>query len=136
MAKIYRRDSRISLNIDGLAVKISPLTFHQKMEVQDLVLEGTAMSAMKGAALALRYSLKDIKGLKDDDGDDYHLEVENDMVSEECIDDLFNIEQGTKLTLIALNLLQGVPQSFVDPNTGEPIEGVKVLKRAASGKKK
>ena len=135
MVKIYRVNDRISLNIDGLTVKISPLSFQQKMDVQALVLEGTAMSAMKGAALALKYSLKEIKGLESEEGE-YQLEVENNMVTDNCIDDLFNIEQGTKLTLVALNLLQGIPESFINPENGEPIKGVKILKGKSSGKKK
>ena len=105
------------------------------MDVQALVLEGTAMSAMKGAALALKYSLKEIKGLESEEGE-YQLEVENNMVTDNCIDDLFNIEQGTKLTLVALNLLQGIPESFINPENGEPIKGVKILKGKSSGKKK
>ena len=135
MATIYRTDSTIQLKVDGLKVKVSPLTFQQKMDVQSVILEGGAMSAMKGAALALRYTLKDIQGIKDESGDAYELDIENGMVSEQCMDELFNMEESTKLTLISLNLLQGIPKSFVDPNTGEKIDGVQVVKERQAKKK-
>lgn len=134
MSKIYRISDRIRLKVDDIEVAISPLSFNQKMNVQAEVLKGDSMSAMRGAALAIKYALKEISGLKCSDGDQYELEFSDDVLSDRCLDDLFNLRVSEKLALVSLNLLQGVPDEFVDPNSGQAIEGVSMVEEASEKK--
>lgn len=134
MGKIYRVSDRIKVKVDGLVVEISPLTFEQKINVQAEVLKGDPMSAMRGAALAVKYALKGLSGLTCPDGSEYELEFAGGALTDQCLDDLFNLKESEKLALISLNLLQSVPSAFVDPNTGEKIEGVSIVKESG-GKK-
>jgi hypothetical protein len=136
MTKIYRTSDIIPLKVDGLRIGISPLTFDQKMEVQAEILKGDAQGAMRGAALAVRCAVKELSGIKTTSGDEYELSFEDGMLSQDCWDDLCNIAEGSKLTMVCLNLINGVPKDFIDPNTGEKIEGVSVIQQESSRSKK
>lgn len=142
MAKIYRLSDRIKLKIDDLIVIISPLSIHQKASVEEVA---SSAGLIKGTIEAIRYSVKDISGLKDSEGNDYELQYdENGNLSDESLNDLFNIEQSFKLSAVALNLVNSVPEVFSDPNTGKPLQGVEFIqseekaprkkKRVVSGK--
>lgn len=136
MSRIYKTTDIIKVQVDGLKIGVSPLTFEQKMTAQAMVMGGDVTSAMKGAAYAVRCSLKKIEGLEDADGNPYELNIENNMLTDDCWNDLQNLEQSTKLTLISLNLLQGIPKEFADPNTGKRLEGVSIIKSEGNKPKK
>lgn len=137
MSKIYRTNDRIKVEVDGLVVEISPLSLHQKMDIESDILKGDTKSAMLGASKAVKYSVKSISGVKLDDGSEYELDLENGVLSDSCIDDLFNLPETEKITLACLNLLKSIPDEFVNPHTGVAIEGVKIIKnQESSGKKK
>lgn len=136
MAKIYRTNDIISLKIDGLVVNISPLTFEQKMQIQTELMLNASEGPMRAAKLACQYAIKDIKGLEDADGSEYKLEFENNKVSDKCWDDLQNVQETNKMITACLNLVNGVPSEFVDPQTGKKIEGVSIIKEASKAKKK
>jgi hypothetical protein len=136
MAKIYRATDTIPLEIDGLVVNISPLTFEQKMDIQAEVLKGDTQSAMKAAARAVKYAVKSIKGIENQDGSNYQVELENGRLTDACWDDLQNIEQAQKLIMVCLGLINGVPREFADPNTGKPIQGVSLIQDKSKAKKK
>lgn len=106
------------------------------MECLSLVSQGDSLSAMRGATQAVKYALKEIEGLKRSDGSEYKLSVEGDKLSDETIDDLSNIKEGTSLFLACLNLMNGIPDKIVDPNTGKEIEGIEIVEsEKPSGKK-
>lgn len=128
MAKIYKTTDRIPLEVDGLTIVVSPLSFEQKMQVQTEILKLGGQGAMRGAKLACQFGIKDIKGLKNADETDYLVEIENDKITDKCWDDLQNIEQTQKLITVCLNLINGIPKEFVNPQTGEKLEGVSFVK--------
>jgi isopentenyl diphosphate isomerase/L-lactate dehydrogenase-like FMN-dependent dehydrogenase len=134
--RIYRTSDVIELEVDGLKIGISPLTFEQKMEIQGQMLTGNAMDAMKAAALAVKYSLKKIEGLETEDGSAYQLSFESNRISDACWDELQNISQSGKLTTVCLNLLNSIPEDFTDPATGKKIPGVSRIKRENKDAKK
>lgn len=136
MAKIYRTTDIIPINIDGLLVNISPLTFEQKMDIQAEILKGSPQSAMSAAALAVKSSVKSISGVENQDGSPYEVALVNNKMSDECWNDLQNIEQAQKLIMVCLNLINGIPKDFSDPNTGKPLQGVSIVKDQSKGKKK
>lgn len=129
--KIYKPSDRIAIKIDDVTVKVSPLTYEQKSEVQEYMLgaaNGDFKAGMDGAKLAIKYAIKGIKGVTLADGSKYELEMDNDVLSEECVGDLINSEINSKLTIICCGLLTGVNKNFVDPNTGKKLEGVSIAK--------
>ena len=128
MSTIYRLKDKIKVKIDDLKIKVSPLSYSQKMEVQDemtkAVVEKDMKYAMSGTIKAIKYSLKSIKGLTTPDGEEYELEFENNQVTDECIDDLLNIQYSQKLAAVCTSLVSGIGQEIVDPSTGEVMEGI------------
>jgi len=48
-------------------------------------------------------------------------------VTDDCIDDLMNIDVSYEISLACINLLTGVPELFVDPATGNKLEGVEII---------
>lgn len=127
MARIYRTSDRIPVRIDDIEVKLSPLSRHQKAEVTKLISgfsRGDITSTQEGVVLAIRMSLKEIKGVEYSDGTPYKLEFDEEgLITEECIEELLNLEMSQKLTMVCSNLMTGIPSQFTY-ESGEPIEGV------------
>jgi hypothetical protein len=131
---------RIRVKISDLVFELAPLSYKQKIEIQNMILAG---KQVEGSILCVRYALKGVEGIENIDGEPYELVFEGDgntILSESCIDDILNIEDAMKLQLVCANLLAGIPKEVVNPNTGEPIEGIKILsanpKRAGRKKTK
>ena len=85
---------------------------------------------------ALKVSLKDIKGVvEDDEGTEYKLEFIDGEVSDECINDLLNMPYSNKISTICTSLLAGVPDKILDAE-GKPLEGVSIVKPKVASKPK
>lgn len=132
MARIYKTSDRVKIKVDGLVVHISPLTYQVKSEMQSLIIAGKPMDA---AVLSFKNAIKKIEGLTDQNDDEYKVEFENGVLTDGCVDDLMNIQQGTKLNLISIALLNGLPEEFENPNTGLALEGVSYVEASKKGKK-
>ena len=90
----------------------------------------------ESAAEALKCAIKGVEGLTLSDGKDYSLEFDdNKELTDECLDDLLNLEVAGELTTISVSLLNGVPKEFVNPNTGEKLDGVEYVDKGGSTKK-
>lgn len=130
MAKIYKCSDRIKIKIDDVVVTIAPLSLDQKTEAQELMARGKINKdykmITKGIVATIRYALKDISGLEDSEGQPYKLEFEDNILSESCINDLFNIQLHQKLVMVCSSLLGNFPTDFRDEN-GNLIEGVEFL---------
>lgn len=124
--RIYKTSDRIPVIIDDLEFKVSPLTYEQKMQISSCVTTVSGQEifdAAKAAQMAIKFAVKDVKGLETENGD-YELKLENGILTDECVDDIANLPMSDKLTVTLLNLLQGVPKEVVNPSTGQKIEGV------------
>ena len=131
--RVYRPSDRIKVSIDGLTFTISPLSYHEKAEIQEKAIEagsGNFKAGLDAGMLAIKYALKDVDGLENADGSKFQY-----TGSDEDIDVLFNMEQSDKLSFVCLNLIKGVPKTFIDPHDGKAIAGVKFV-GDSSGKKK
>ena len=139
MAKILRKSDRIKLGLGEVTVEVAPLSFHERTEVQLAMHEsaksGDTMGVIKATFLCVKYAVKGISGVELSDGSKYKLELEDGMLTDECVNDLFSLEQSDKLSLVCINLLQGKYKDFVDPSTGEKIKGVKILSKEKPAKK-
>jgi hypothetical protein len=135
MAILYRPSDIVPVKVDDITVNISPLTFEQKMKIKSAILENKSDGPMLGAKLACQYAIKSVSGIILPDGSDYKLSRENDKLTDECWDDLHNIKETQKLITICLALLNGMPEEFIDPQSGKKLEGVKIIEDS-KGKKK
>lgn len=138
MAKIYPMDEKIRLAVDDLEIAITPLSLSQKAEITDIAgSQLDAKSLMLASAKAVQYALKDIKGLKKPNGNEYRLKLdERGYVDESAIDDLFNIKVSDKLSAVCLSLLNNIPDEFYDVATGQKLEGVEFITEEKPSRKK
>ena len=131
MARIYKRTDRVTVKIDEVTVKLAPLTLDQKTEIQQQMLLAHSKSDIKaaqnGISLALKYALKGLDGIEDGDGNPYKLQIEGDELTDECIDDLLNLDLKDKLTMVCMALVKGVPTSFTD-DKNQALAGVEIVK--------
>ena len=129
---VYETNELISINLDGLIVKVSPLNYKQKEEIQSYFNQD---KIMEGAATAMKYAIKEISGAKKSDGSDYTLKKEGEYLHSDAIDALLNTSFGPKLNIICIGLLNGIPDKFTNPETRKPLAGVSYVKDGKSGKK-
>lgn len=80
----------------------------------------------------VRETLREIKGLKDNDGNEYLVTLDVDgKPSDVCLDELFSCDElMSGLVRVGSMILHGVPKEghVLDPATGEPVPGIFVKK--------
>lgn len=130
MAKILRTSDRIHVQIDDVRVSISPLSFHQKAEVQSML--SLQSGYLKAAFAAIKYSVKAVSGIEVGDGEKYELEFEEGgkALSDQCVDDLLNMESSAKLLTVCASMMAGIPSAGFADAEGKPLEGVSIVKEA------
>ena len=128
MPTIYRKTDKIKVQIDDISIKVTPLSYSEKMEINELMSKALTEKKMKyamdGTILAIKYSLKAITGLETPDGESYQLEMDNKQVTDDCINDLLNMKYSQKLAAVCASLVHGVGHEIVDPQTQEKIDGI------------
>lgn len=137
--RLYKTSDKISIKIDDIEIKVSPLNQLQKNELQGHMMKavnGNMDEAMLSVQKAMKFCIKGISGVEyEDEGGDlksYELEFEEGMLSDDCIDDLLNLPVSNKISSVCSALLGGIPNEILDAD-GKPIEGIKILKK--EGKK-
>ena len=136
MAILLRKTDRVKVKIDELELEMAPLSFAAKMEINEVLIgagENDLNASMNASRIAMKHSIKSIKGIECLDGSKYVLEFEGDLVSDECIDDLLNLEHCPKLMIASTAFLKDIPSEILDPSTGKKLEGVEIK---MPGKKK
>lgn len=126
MAKILRLSDRIKLKIDEVTFTLAPLSKAQKLDLANCtkMQDGNEVFELgKAQFLYVKYALKDIDGVETYGGDPYELDFEGDYLTDDCVTEIFCLEQKEKLTNSAWQILNGI-KDLVDPSTGEPFEGV------------
>jgi len=124
--KILRLSDRIKLDIGGVVFTLAPLSQFHKVNLANCttIKNGQDHYDLMGAqALYLKYAIKNIEGITDYNDEDYKLEFDNDELTDDCVSELLSLDQRSKLTTAAWQLLNGV-RELTDPITGETLEGV------------
>lgn len=138
MAKVFKRSDRIAVKVGDLTFKLAPMTIDQKTECQQAFLKGNSKADLKeltkGIILSLKYSVKSVDGLVDANDEPYKVSLDDKgNLTDECIDDLLNLQTGKQLTQICASLTNGIPSEFIDDN-GNKLEGVEILKTSSAEK--
>ncbi len=141
MAKIYRLSDRISIKIEDITLKLAPLSFDQKMEVQGMVREGIAeddnLKVLKATRTVMKYCIKDLKGVVDGEDNEYILEFDDKGFLElHIVEELLNMEHSMTLAAVCGQMVAGIPKNdFVDQE-GKPLNGVSRVKTKGTRTKK
>lgn len=141
MSRIYKRSDRIVVRIDGITVRLAPLSLMQKTEIQQAMINGSTrgdlQEATRGVVLALKYSIKGMEGVEDSDGAAYKLEMdEAGDLTDECISDLFNLEMKDKLAMVCGQMVNAIPASHFTNEKNEALEGVEIVRESKVEAKK
>ncbi len=140
MAKIYRLTDRIDVKVHDLTFKLSPLSMSQKQELHSHVSKGNSAGDMgeilTATRKAIKYCVKGISGLEDCDGNDYELSFDGDgSLSDECVEDLLNMEYQEEIALMCMTIANKVPEEFLHAD-GTPMKGISRVKKPAKTPKK
>jgi len=126
MIKILRLSDRIKLKMGKVTFFLAPLNNDKKREISSC----TTMQAGEavfdhGMAqhLYLKYSLKEVKGVKDFHNNDYELEFDGDYLTEECVSEVFMLPQKEVLMQCAWQVMNGIPSKLLDDD-GKLLKGV------------
>ena len=112
----------IRRKLHDVEIALKPLSVDQMLEVFELMsskLDDIAAN-MKAGILAIKYSLKEVKGLKDYNDDEIVLKFDKEMLDDESINLIINCTLSQDLLAVASALIQGAPAVDL-------IEGVKRL---------
>ena len=134
--KIRKTKEKIAVKVGELVFKITPLTFEQKCEIQSTLAAGTTTAILKASKLAMKFSVKEIAGLQNEDGTDYQVTFDDIGLSDDVINDLGNSEIGDNLNYMCISLLNGIPRQFENPITKKPLEGVSFVMDGVQDEKK
>lgn len=139
MAIIYKPSDRIKVKIDDVTFKVSPLTREHKLDVLRTTFnsEGDSYSNLEEMTFKLiKYTIKEVvKGIQNIDGSNYELILDNEILSDECANDLLNMAIGEKIRTVAQSLTNGIPDKFIDPETGDKLKGVEIVSERKKEKK-
>lgn len=136
MAVIYTKKDRVKVRLKDVELQLAPLNFAQKAEIQELALSKDIKKMNMSVFKAIKYSLKDVKGLQLPHGAHYELEFDESGLSDECVDDMLNFSYGNKIADIIGQMVNGVPEEFINVSTGEKMQDVEILGAKSEKKSK
>ena len=111
---IYRLTDRIPVDIGEVRFWVSPLSYEQKSQISscvDMQAGEQEQDRLKMAQLTLKYSVKEVDGLKDSSGDDYTLTLdESGVLTDDCVSELFQMANVSTLITVTANLLNEIKE--------------------------
>jgi hypothetical protein len=113
---------------DGSIVDLD--TPEKKAQFEELISAKTDIEVFTREVV--RETLREIKGIKDNDGNEYVIELDQQgKPTNDCLDEIMSCEElMSRCVKIGSLLLHGVPREgqILDPETGAPIPGIVVKK--------
>lgn len=90
--KILRLKDRVKVKLEELEFKIAPLSYQQQIEIDSCkkIVSGDEVDDYgKKVFLMLKYSLKEVKGIKLHNGKPYKIELDDDgNITDECVNEI------------------------------------------------
>jgi len=128
--KILRVTDRVQVKIGEVTVSLAPLTMFQRQELLAHVEQSDGQDVndiRKATVMALKYSVKDIEGIEDMDGNKYELSFGSDKcLTDDCVLELLNTEISDKMIHSSYSMIYGLPTEIKD-HEGNKVEGVEVV---------
>lgn len=127
---IHKTTDKIKVKIGEIIFYLSPLSWDQKQDIlSDAKMVDGKASNRNSTYKCLKYAVKGIEGATLADGSPYVLTMENGVISDECVEDILNLELSPKLIMACYSFVQGIPARIVNPVTGEIVEGVEIVQK-------
>lgn len=115
---------RIKVKVGEVVFHLAPLSNQHKSEVASFTKVSGGVEKLdlfKSQHHYIKHSLKLIENLKDFSGDEYKLEFEGDCLTDDCVSEIFGLQERDKLLMAAYAVLNGVTDEMLEK---EVIEGV------------
>ena len=109
--KILKVTDRILIKNEEISILISPLTFLQKSEIANSskIVAGNHVSDVATQAfLTVKYSIKEINGVKCHDDSDYKIVLENNYLSDDQCSEIISLLQTTMLVGAIAQVASGI----------------------------
>lgn len=141
--RIYRTTDKVEFKIEAgdesISIFVSPLSLEKRTRLQAVMfkaIQGDMDAATEATILAFKMGLKDIKGIIDANDQEYKLSFdENGELTQECVDDLLNMQISAKIGAVCGSLIQGITGEIMGAD-GKPIEGISLVKKTGGVEKK
>lgn len=110
--KVLTCKDRVHVKIgEGMEAVIAPISYAAKIELNEStkIVEGKPeIDFFKSQCILLKHGLKDIKGFKTYDGEDYKLEFEaSGELKDECLSDVLNMDLKPELMTAMWKMVNG-----------------------------
>ena len=120
---------------ETIAFFIKQLTYKTKAHITGLTTTVSQGQVSIDSSLTcffnLKYGLKKVEGITDEEGKPYKLEFESnseDALTDKCADELLAVSFSDKLIFAAQNLsLACYPTEVLHPITNRPIKGIEIV---------
>lgn len=134
MIKLYTINDRIPIQIGPITIIVAPLSYKDKQILKALMraalsIDSTMDIVVQASKYAIKSGVKDIKGIVDSKDNEYKLEFEENgtYLTDACVEDLLALPANDELICICSELIHGIPDEMINPLTGKPFKGVKIL---------
>ena len=120
------------MKVGEVTIWVSPLSYDQKVSLstQTKMVSGhETVDAVKVAFLCLKYSIKEIDGIKNSDGSDYSVALDaSGVATDECISELMQMDYAPNI-VTACSLLVGKIEAHDVDGVTIDLSGVKQAKK-------
>jgi hypothetical protein len=128
--KIARLTDRFKIKLEGVTITVAPLSGRQKLEMTSMIKqhENGKLYIDKASQehFLVKYSIKEVEGLKDYDGKDYVLDFHSDSLSDDCAEEVLSFLVNTYFTVANTQIISGLFGEVINPITGKAIKGISV----------
>jgi hypothetical protein len=132
-----RITDRVRISVGKTVFIVGPLSQNQKIELSECTRidhnGDPVYDLTRAQTLLVKYGLKDIEGVTDGDDEPYKLELVNGVLSDDCVSEIFTLEEKSLYVQAAWQVLNNIPDKLTDPVSGKKLKGVSL---ARVGKKK
>jgi hypothetical protein len=130
MAYKLRRTAKVK--IDEFTFTVGMMTLEQKSLLESFTKTNGGKEVIDAAKVAYHYvrcCVKGVTGIINEDDSPYEVEFESDgqNLTKRCIEDLSNLPCTNDLFEVLSQFATGIKDRVVDPDTGKPLAGVKVI---------
>jgi len=110
---------------------VKPLTFGEKAKISSSITNDSGTqteNVLTSMALILKFSVKEVKGISYVDGKPLKLTFNEDKtLADNSVDELMSMEITQDLNTVLFQFMQGIPETLLDPVTGEVLKNVEIL---------
>ena len=128
MSKIMRLTDRVKITVNKTSFIIGALSQLQKIELSECTRiddKGESVYDLTRAqTLLVKYGLKGVEGVTDADDKPYKVVMENGILSDDCVSEIFTLEEKSQYIQAAWQCLNNIPDKLTDPVNGKKLKGV------------